>query len=34
MTAYFVVFGMITLAAVVVTVLDGIAHRRNRRAHK
>ena len=34
MTAYIVVFGTIALFAVIITVLDRIARRRNRRAHR
>ncbi len=34
MSAFFIVFGGIAVFAVIVTVLDGIAYRRNRRAQK
>ena len=34
MSAYFIVFGTIAVFALIITVLDGIAYRRNRRAPK
>ena len=34
MRVYFIVFGTIAVFALIITILDGIAYRRDRRAHK